>query len=600
MYLKILFLFCCSSSIFAGSGSSYLEKFDNYRYWSSHLPPQYNPQLVEFINQRGPLAKKLRDKWIAFLGEKQNWPLITQYYEPSSSTAIQCHAAFAYWHEHQEYQAIQIATPLWLVGHQQPIACDRIFQILNHQPSWRTQYRNRRIKLALDERNLLLARQLLNHGDLNDKAASDDFAKLHNQPEAITKLRYGPWHAEVTLYALKRMVILNRSDMHIQKYYHLALNNKWLGDNQHQRFASFMALYMAMRNKEQTITWFGKLRPAYYHESVLEWQMRYAILHQKWARVKLMILKMKKPLNSEQNYWLARAELKLHQNELGLKRLARLSKERSYYGFLASLQLRTPFSFQESSSCHNYQSLKPYSPLLAEIKQAYQQKYLGKASQLISDFMLELPKNQQCAMVDWVSNQLNWTSQAIFLSNQPHLFNQVSIRFPVKYAGIVQNQAHHNHLNTEFVYSIIRQESAFHPEISSPVGARGLMQLMPRTASLLSKRYHIRYRNEKDLFNPHTNIELGTRYLNDLNHSLNHPLLVAAAYNAGPQAALSWVRTYPAPDIVTWIDTLPWKETRNYLKNIVAFNAIYQHRLHKKVNIREVLKPLPGQNQRDI
>jgi soluble lytic murein transglycosylase len=600
MFFRILFGLLFATSAFSISSSAYLEKFDNYRYWSAHLPPQYNLQLVNFINQPGPLAKKLREKWLAFLGEKQNWPLIAQYYQPSNSTVIQCHVAFAYWHEHQTQKAIQIATPLWLVGHQQPIACDRIFQVLNRQHDWRAKYRNRRIKLALDEKNILLARQLLNHGSLYDKLASDQFAKIHNQPEAITKLKNGPWHAEETLYALKRMVLFNRSDTHVQKYYHLALSHQWLGDDQQQRFASFMSLYMAMRNKEQTIYWFSKIRPQYYHESVLEWQMRYALLHQRWARVKTMILKMKKPLNSEQTYWLARAELKLHQNELALKRLARLSKERSYYGFLASLQLRTPFSFQESAGCHNYQALRPYSPILNEIRQAYQQKYVGKASQLINDFMLELPRNQQCAMVDWVSNQLNWTSQAIFLSNQPHLFNQVSIRFPVKYVSIVQQQSRYNHLNPEFVYSIIRQESAFHPEIVSPVGAKGLMQLMPRTANLISKRYHIRYKNEKDLFNGPKNIELGTRYLNDLNRSLKHPLLVAAAYNAGPQAAMNWVRTYPAPDIVTWIDTLPWKETRNYLKNIVAFNVIYQHRLHKKVNIREVLKPLPGQNQRAI
>jgi soluble lytic murein transglycosylase len=600
MYLKILFSLLLCSSAYSFSSSAYLEKFENYRYWSTHLPPQYHPQLQAFINQPGPLARKLRERWLSFLGEKQNWPLIVQNYRPSESTILQCHAAFAFWHEHQSAKAIQIATPLWLVGHQQPHACDRIFHVLNQNPKWRNQYRNRRIKIALDERNLLLARQLLHHGSFNDRHASEVFLRLHTQPEYISKLHAGPWHREQTLYALKRMVILNRSDAHIQKYYHWAIQKNDLAGDEYQRFANFMSLYMAMRNKEQTISWFTKIKPLYYQQATLEWQMRYALLHQKWSRVKAVILKMKKPLNSEQNYWLARSELKLQQKELGLKRMARLSNERSYYGFLASLQLHKPFSFQENTVCHQYSTLNPYAPLLLEIRKAYQQKYLGKASQLLNDFILELPQNQQCTLVSWVANQLNWTSQAIFMSNRTSLFNQVDVRFPTKYVAIVQQQARLNHLHPEFIYSIIRQESAFHPEIVSPVGAKGLMQLMPRTAQLISKRYHIRYHGEKELFNGPKNIELGARYLNDLNRTLKHPLLVAAAYNAGPQAALSWVRTYPAPDIITWIDTLPWKETRNYLKNIVAFHVIYQHRLHKKVDIHEVLQPLPGQHQRVI
>ncbi|NDC39715.1 MAG: hypothetical protein EBZ48_17020, partial [Proteobacteria bacterium] len=80
---------------------------------------------------------------------------------------------------------------------------------------------------------------------------------------------------------------------------------KWLQDDQVQRFAELMALYTAMRNQAQTIQWFSQLRPQYYTETLLEWQMRYALLHQRWGRVKAMILKMHKPLQSEKIYWLA-------------------------------------------------------------------------------------------------------------------------------------------------------------------------------------------------------------------------------------------------------------------------------------------------------
>lgn len=593
MYKWLLTSLFLSHSLFALPGSDYMEKFSQYRYWSTHLPPQYQPQLAQFVNQKGPLAHKLRDRWLLFLGEKQNWSLLAKIYRPTPSIHIQCYAAYAFWHEHQYSKAIQIATPLWLVGHQQPIACDRIFHELNQNSAWRSKYRIKRIQLALDQQNLLLARQLLNRGGNQDKIASQTLAQLHQQPEKFQKIAHGPWSGEESLYALERMIVLNRSLTHIKNFYQKAK----LNHDEKQRFIRMMSLYLAMRNQSETTKWFAQVEPRYYTEQLLEWQMRFGLLHQKWLLVQTSIQKMKKPYTPEQTYWLARAELHLNKKELALSRLKKLANERSYYGFLASIYLHRAPAFQEKYSCRSHQELKPYTALLEEIRIAYRQQYLGKASQLLNDFILELPKNSQCALVDWVSNTLQWPNQAIYMSNQPQLFNQISVRFPTQYSQIVNQNAQTNHLPPEFIYSIIRQESAFHPQIVSPVGARGLMQMMPRTAKLISQRYRITYRNEKELFIPQKNIQLGTRYLGDLHQHLKHPLLVAAAYNAGPGAVQGWVKKYPAPDIITWIDTLPWRETRNYLKNIVAFNAIYQHRLNKPVTLKEVLKPLPGQRR---
>jgi soluble lytic murein transglycosylase len=588
-----LFLFC--SQVFAFNSQAYLEKFDEYRYWSTHLPPQYQPQLASFIQQPGPLATRLREKWLIYLGEKQNWPLVAAYWRPSNSTTLNCYAAYAFWHQKNRAKAIQIATPLWLQPISQPRACESIFHELSRDKNWRPVYWSKRVKLALNNNQILLARQLLRHGNYQDQKAADDFWRMHSLPEAYKRLPPGPWHGEEVLYALKRMVMLNRSNARVEQAYHDALNKHYLNDDQTQRFSAFMALYMAMRNDGKNQYWFAKLKPAYYTPSVLEWQMRYAILHHKWQQIKVSIRRQPKPYTPEQRYWLAKAESHLGQKDTANLKLKQLAKERNYYGFLASTELRQGLSFQAQAVCQNHQLLAPYQALLNEIRDAYQNKYVGKAHWLLSDFMLELPKNQQCTLVDWVGSRLNWANEAIYLSNQPHLFNQVNLRFPINYYSAINLQAKNNHLNPAFIYAVIRQESAFHPEIVSPVGAKGLMQMMPRTANLISKRYKIPYRQEKELFNPYKNIQLGSRYLADLSKTLHHPLLVAAAYNAGPQAVNRWLKQYPAPDIVTWIDTLPWKETRNYLKNIVAFHAIYEHRLHQQTSLQHILKPLPGQ-----
>ena len=595
MRILIIGLISVCTQVLAFNPETYLAKFDQYRYWSSHLPPQYQPQLAVFIQQPGPLASRLRDKWLTYLGEKQNWPLIAEYWRPSNSTTLNCYAAEAFWQLQNKQKAIQIATPLWLQPISQPKACESIFHQLSKDPLWHSRYWAKRIQLALDNRQILLARQLLRHGNGLDQRAADDFWKIHTLPEAYHRLPQGPWHGEQVLYALKRMVALNRSQTKIDAAYHDALKQQFLNHDQNQRFLANMALYLAMRNDAKNQYWFALVESKYHNPSLLEWQMRYALLHQQWGKLKIAILRLPKPYTPEMRYWLAKARQHLGQKDAAYLKLKKLAKERHYYGFLASQELKLGLSFQAEKPCQNYQLLQAYQSLLTEIRQAHQQKYVGKAHALLSDFMSELPKNQQCALVEWVAKGLNWPNEAIYLSNQPHLFNQVNLRFPVNYYGEVNLQAKYNQLNPAFIYAIIRQESAFHPEIVSPVGAKGLMQLMPRTASLISKRYKIAYQQEKELFNPHKNIQLGSNYLADLSKILHHPLLVAAAYNAGPQAVNHWLKQYPAPDIVTWIDTLPWKETRNYLKNIVAFHAIYEYRLHQQISLQHILKPLPYQ-----
>ncbi|NDH08946.1 MAG: lytic murein transglycosylase [Gammaproteobacteria bacterium] len=590
----ISFIVLCSE-VWAFSPNAYLEKFEQYRYWSSHIPPQYQPQLAAFIQQPGPLATRLRDKWLGYLGEKQNWPLLAQYWRPSNSTTINCYAAYAYWQQHQRHKAMQIATPIWLQPFSQAKACELIFHELTHEPQWRSKYWAKRIKLALDDRQILLARQLLAHGNSLDQKAAEGFWKIHAFPEAYQRLAHGPWYGEQVLYALKQMIILKRRNANIEKHYLNAVKYAYLNHDQQQRFTAFMTLYLAMRNDAKNQYWFNLLEPRYYNPSLLEWQMRYALLHQQWQKLKTAILRLPRPYTPEMRYWLAKAEQHIGQHESANRRLKLLAKERHYYGFLASQELKMSLAFQAQAPCTNHQLLIPYQKLLSEIRQAYQQKYLGKAHGLLVDFISELPKNQQCTLVDWVEKSLNWPNEAIYLSNQPHLFNQVDLRFPVNHYAQINLQAKYNQLNPAFIYAVIRQESAFHPEIVSPVGAKGLMQLMPRTANLISKRYNISYHQEKELFNPNKNIQLGSKYLADLSKTLQHPLLVAAAYNAGPQAVHHWLKQYPAPDIVTWIDTLPWKETRNYLKNIVAFHAIYEYRLHQQISLQHILKPLPYQ-----
>ena len=129
----------------------------------------------------------------------------------------------------------------------------------------------------------------------------------------------------------------------------------------------------------------------------------------------------------------------------------------------------------------------------------------------------------------------------------------------------------------------------------SHAGAMGLMQLMPATARSVARKVLKRKPPRRhELFEPDTNIALGSAYLKQMKGELgDSSVLATAAYNAGPHRVTRWLpkRTLPA-DI--WIELVPFKETRGYLRRVLAYTVIYEKRIGKDpTRLNERLHPVP-------
>ena len=140
------------------------------------------------------------------------------------------------------------------------------------------------------------------------------------------------------------------------------------------------------------------------------------------------------------------------------------------------------------------------------------------------------------------------------------------------------------------VLSLIRQESAFHADAVSSVGAKGLMQLMPATAAQLAKALKVAFRKKDNLAaqltnNPALNVKLGSAYVGDLLNDFNGSyLLAAAAYNAGPGRVRHWIKDMGDPrtqdvDAVDWVESIPYYETRDYVQRVLEATQIYRRKL---------------------
>ncbi|HBI22437.1 MAG TPA: lytic murein transglycosylase, partial [Legionella sp.] len=366
-----------------------------------------------------------------------------------------------------------------------------------------------------------------------------------------------------------------------------------MSDAQEQQFLAHLALFKAMRNEPDAARWFAKVKPAFYNETLLEWEMRFALTHHQWRKVVYLISKSANRREPNNQYWMARALEALGEKETSSALYKQLAAKRSYYGFLASLKLKQKPSFENEYTPPSSDSLLLYKPITDQIKALYLSHQIVDASKLLNDFVSELPKPEKSALAYWVANHLHWHGKSIYLSNNDALNNQLSLRFPLAYQDSVREYGKNYQIPPAFIYAVIRQESAFQEGISSPAGANGLMQLMPATARHIAKQARIPYTEQKQLFTSQKNIHIGTAYLQQLSKQFHqHPILMAAAYNAGPRQVNYWLKHHAPKEMDIWIETLPWRETRNYLKNIMAFYAVYQYRMKERPSLEAFMQPL--------
>lgn len=151
-----------------------------------------------------------------------------------------------------------------------------------------------------------------------------------------------------------------------------------------------------------------------------------------------------------------------------------------------------------------------------------------------------------------------------------------AILYPPAFAESVSRNAAVNRISENLTYALIRAESNFFPEARSPVGALGLMQLMPATAKDTARQMHETV-TMPQLTIPEVNVKIGTRYLKGLLTRFNGNLVSAvAAYNAGPSPVLRWRKNMPGLREDEFIESIPYGETREYVKRVLAGMEVYR------------------------
>ena len=293
---------------------------------------------------------------------------------------------------------------------------------------------------------------------------------------------------------------------------------------------------------------------------------------------------------AEAEYWLGRTANDLHQAEEALKHFKTASATPlSYYGQLALQSIKAgPTDLP-----------LPAAPAPTENDlRNFRERDAVKAIGLINSINLE-------KLVPLFFHQLARTIQqpgeAVLLAklaevmDQPHASVRLS-KIALNRGLPMAEFAYPTNLLPEYkeinvpveqalLYSLSRQESEFNPSAKSPVGARGLMQIMPRTARAIARQHKVRYRRADLTKKPEYNVMLGVAHLGDLLEDYNDSyILTLVAYNAGGGRVRNWTKEFGDPrtadvDAIDWVERIPFTETRNYVKKILTGVQIFRARL---------------------
>ena len=316
---------------------------------------------------------------------------------------------------------------------------------------------------------------------------------------------------------------------------------------------------------------------------LLEARILVALREDDWATAWLWLQSLPEQQYSSLRweYWRARTLQVLGFQDIAEGLYATLAQERSYYGFLAADRLghdyhldHIPLKIESSEQ----ESLVAELPGLQRARELYALDRLGTARREWQSVIKNL-KPDQIQVAAKLAQGWGWHDRAIFSLARTGYWDDLELRFPLKFRPQVESQASDRQLESAWVFAIMRQESAFVMDARSPVGALGLMQLMPKTAHQVARRLKHRKFRSRELLKPETNIRLGAAYLRQVFDKLQqHPVLATAAYNAGPHRVKGWL-PLQAMSADIWVDSVPFKETRTYLRRVLAYTVIYEQRL---------------------
>lgn len=568
-----------------------------YQWLKKHLDSE--TQIKQFLQQQSAssYADKLKNKWLLHLGKNKQWPLLLQNRIITRNATLNCYFHLAEFNTGDKAAALTGAQQLWAVGHSQPQACDPLFSQLQKSTLFTQDLRWKRFAAALKNNKVSLATHVKTLMPKSYQESAQLWLNLHRDPSRYIQPFLKQTHSTQSVLMFRHAIDrLARTDVKKaieiwdanKQYFTLtkkSANNlsakELVIDNLAvQKLERRLALKLVFEGESGAYERLGQLDKK--DNDSRTWRVRIALAEQNWDNVLTAIQDLSNTEKTEERwqYWLARAYIETDEVEMAQPLLSELSKNRSFYGFLAADKVNNMYQLAEN----------PINVTPEEIDALKNQREFRVAFEFMvldrkNDAKLQwwhatrLLNKKEIIVAAKLAQRWQWDEIAIFTVAKAKHWDDIELRFPLSYADKILENSIKQKLNPAILFGLVRRESAFNEKAYSPVGARGLMQIMPSTGRSIAKNLNERWHGNDSLYNPVTNLKYGAFYYQKLLTQFDGNFAIAlAAYNAGPQRVKKWLPETLAMPADIWIETIPYKETREYVTNVLAYALIYQQR----------------------
>ena len=532
------------------------------------------------------IADRLRGEWLHILGKNQQWDIFAEEYPllVKSNNALLCYSLQQRLAAKEDAALIE-ARPLWFVEYSMPESCTLIFDALIASGLILVEDIWTRIRMALAAGHTGVAKyinrhlpsnQTLNISKLNT-AAKNPLRYLGQQQNNI-KTRSD---REIALYALLHLL---RTDTN-RAYANWVKIKDQLTNADQSYFYGVLAYRAALRHDSRALDWFSeasKIKPSHsLSDTQLAWKTRAALRAGNWELVLQTIERMSTSAQQADTwrYWKARA-LKANAKIVEANAiLVPLSTEYDFYGQLAKEEMDAMLSMPVKPFETSDKEVAKIQQL-SGIQRALTLFRLGLRSQAVREWNWAIRKfdDHQLLAAAKVAQLNDIYDRVISTAEKTAQHHDFNLRFLTPHRQEMRAILQQHTLDEAWVYGLIRQESRFIANIKSHAGAMGLMQVMPATAKWVAKKLGMQDYRSSLAVDISTNLKLGTYYLKHVLTSFDgQPLLASTAYNAGPSRAKRW-RDSKSLEGAVYAETIPFRETRDYVKKVLN-NAMYYAKL---------------------
>ena len=568
-----------------------LEPWLDYWRLSMRLEDVPNREVREFLATHADLYvnERLRSDWLRVLGKRSEWQEFDRQAVryTRDDLEVSCYRWISRL-EHGDDSALAEATAMWLEPTELPDGCQRLSSILSARGRLSVTDVWRRVRVLFEHGQITAAKTALALLPKNEAPDERMLAEAARQPkrflERLPKALETRAAHEVAVLGAIRYARIDPAGTAAALAGPLA---ERLSEAELKYVWGIVGYEGAREHHDDALNWFARAGETPLDDRHLAWKVRAALRDGEWPVVRESIDRMSFAAahQSAWIYWYGRA-LARQGEEMGSRAyFLRIAGQADFYGLLASEELGYVMGLPDVTHVPSEQEVAAAAEEPG-LKRALELIRLGIRVEGVREWLFTIRSFDDARLLAAaeLARRNGVYDRAIHTADRTSRLHNFTLRYPMPYQDVFRGYAATHGVDEAWVLAVVRQESRFNTDARSSAGAAGLMQVMPGTARYVAAKIGLRNYRPKAVTNLETNVTLGTGYLKLVMEQLGHPVLASAAYNAGPSRARRWRDDKPLEGAI-YIESIPFSETRDYVKKVMS-NAVYYSAVLEK-------KPVP-------